>query len=79
MEGVAPRRAHNARKVSRSVGRLPPRKEALGWQGACLAWADLRTDERFRPHPAAPSLPFLLLGPGGRALWDTRPGWENPR
>lgn len=49
----APRKAYNARKVSGRVGGLPPGR---------TPWADLRADERFRPHPVAPSPPFLLLG-----------------
>lgn len=36
-----------------SVGRPPPGKEAPGWRGAHLAWADLQADERFRPSPGS--------------------------
>lgn len=73
----APRTAHNVRKVSESVGRPPPRKEAPGWPAAHLAWADLKA--RHSGLPAAPRPHFLLLGPRGRAPWDTGPGWGAPR
>ena len=52
----APRKAHNARKVSRSSGRPPPRNEALGWPSAHLAWTDLRL-MRDSGRPGIPTHP----------------------
>ena len=57
----APRKAHKARKVSGSLGRPPPRNEALGWPLAHLAWADLRL-MRDSGRPASPAHPSCSWG-----------------
>lgn len=72
----APRKAHNARKVSGSSGRPPPRNEALGWPSAHLAWADLRL-MRDSGRPAIPAHPSCSWG-REEELPGTRPGWGGP-
>lgn len=64
----APRKAHNARKVSGSSGRPPPRNEALGWPLAHLAWADLRL-MRDSGRPASPAHPSCSWGREEELPW----------
>lgn len=72
----APRKAHNARKVSGSSGRPPPRNEALGWPSAHLAWADLRL-MRDSGRPAIPTHPSCSWG-REEELLGTRLGLGGP-